>query len=167
VCTTVCTARSRKIYRRKIWVVGPSDDADVGLDAIELTRAGQPPAAEKLIPVFARTGRTKFHDIGVNVSLGRCSRADIVRIVEGNFSDEMTVLANEISSIFRHVDPFSSWSYAKRASRCPQPLCAATIGCFCRDCEASDLSASVDCVERQRDRCGRKATPAVALQRGP
>ena len=51
--------------------------------------------------------------------------------------------------------------------RRPQPLCAAAIVYFCKDCEASELFASVDCAERQRDRCGRKAEPVVVLQGGP
>ncbi len=52
----------------------------------------------------------QFHDVSINESLGRCSRTDIVWIVECNFSDEMAVLANETSSVFRHIDPSRAFS---------------------------------------------------------
>ena len=40
----------------------------------------------------------QFHEVSVNESLGSCSRTDIVRTVESNFSDEIAVLANEAGS---------------------------------------------------------------------
>jgi hypothetical protein len=36
---------------------------------------------------------------------------------------------------------------------------------LCKDCEANELFASVDCADRQRDKCERTAKPVVALRR--
>src|SRR5882672_445775 len=97
--------------------------------------------------------------------LNRSGRSSFAYVAKGGVDVSSFCVAIWLVGLRRSLASLSS--YAKRANRCPQPLCAAAIVYFCKDCEASELFASVDYAERQRDRCGRKAEPVVVLQGGP